>query len=370
MACSGLGRVRRGNESWARHTAQSLHGAGSRVTLFGGAPRLEPDPGLPYVHIPNLPREAPLLRRLLSWDRRYWLEQLSFATMLQAHLGRDPHDIVHVADPILALRMERWALRNGVRVVYKDGLRLGPPWIANFRFAQVLAPWYLEEGQRQGHDTTGWFVIPHSVDVERFRPVDDRAAIRRRLLPESVPADAFVVLGAGDFSPRSNKRLDWLMGEVARLPERRAAHLVLLGQSTAAERREFENLAASRLPGRVHLVPNVPPQEMPEWYRAADVFAHAALQEPFGIVFLEAMACGLPVVGHTFAVTEWIMGEGGIAVDMAASGELAAVLTRWAENPPARRAVGELARRRAETHFAPGEIVPLYQRMYDRILSS
>ncbi|MEV1290195.1 glycosyltransferase [Micromonospora sp. NPDC049679] len=48
---------------------------------------------------------------------------------------------------------------------------------------------------------------------------------------------------------------------------------------------------------RVHLVGAVPREEMPRWYRSADVLAAAPWYEPFGLTPLEAMACGVPVVG-------------------------------------------------------------------------
>jgi D-inositol-3-phosphate glycosyltransferase len=48
---------------------------------------------------------------------------------------------------------------------------------------------------------------------------------------------------------------------------------------------------------RLHLVGAVPPEEMPAWYRSADVVVAAPWYEPFGLTPLEAMACGVPVIG-------------------------------------------------------------------------
>lgn len=48
---------------------------------------------------------------------------------------------------------------------------------------------------------------------------------------------------------------------------------------------------------RVRLVGGVPPEEMPRWYRSADLLAAAPWYEPFGLSPLEAMACGVPVIG-------------------------------------------------------------------------
>ena len=48
---------------------------------------------------------------------------------------------------------------------------------------------------------------------------------------------------------------------------------------------------------------------MPALYNSADVFLHMSLLESFGNVFVEAMACGLPVVGHDTQRLRWIVGE-------------------------------------------------------------
>jgi glycosyltransferase involved in cell wall biosynthesis len=57
-----------------------------------------------------------------------------------------------------------------------------------------------------------------------------------------------------------------------------------------------ELAAAYHVADRVRLVGAVPNEEMPDWYRSADVLACAPWYEPFGLTPLEAMACGVPVV--------------------------------------------------------------------------
>lgn len=366
MVCSGLGRVRRGNETWARTVAAELHAAGVNVRLIGGGP-LQTD--CPYVRLRNVPREAPLLRRCLSWHHRYLLEQVSFGAALQRHLRREPFDIVHVADPALALRLHRQAARLKTRVVYKDGLLLGPPWCRKFDFVQVLAPYYRETAATADVDVERWFAIPHLVDVRSFAPAPDRLAPRRHLLGEAVPEDAFVVLAVGDFSPASSKRLDWIVQEAARLSPPSKMRVVFVGQSGRSDQREFEQRARVSLGERVRVAANVEPNDMRSFYQSADIFVHAALREPFGIVFLEALACGLPIVAHTYPVTQWIIGDAGQVVDMTMPGELGRVLTGWQGDPALRAELGRRARARAESAFAPEKIIPLYQEMYQRVLT-
>jgi glycosyltransferase involved in cell wall biosynthesis len=102
-------------------------------------------------------------------------------------------------------------------------------------------------------------------------------------------------------------------------------------------------------------------------YQVADVYAHAATREPFGIVFLEAMASGLPLVGHPWDVTRWILGEAGETVDMTVPGALREVLGRWRERPEERAVLAARARRRAVDQFSAASLVPKYLAMYERM---
>ncbi|HTH48601.1 MAG TPA: glycosyltransferase family 4 protein [Candidatus Limnocylindria bacterium] len=358
IACSGLGHVRRGNEAWAHALAEALHAAGEPVTLFGAGPL---PVSCPYRRLWSLPREHVLWRGWMGWLRRYQLEQYVFARSLRRALRDGGHDLVHVADPQLA-----WWVREAVRalpitVIYKDGLMLGPDWNWRFDRVQVLAPFYREEAMRLGKDAAKWAVIPHFVDATKFAPSAARAALRRKVLGETFSDDALVVLAVGDLAGRSQKRLDWVVRETAAVP---GAHLLVAGQATPADVMAFELAARPLLGNRLHLRPNVPPSDMPGLYPVADIFAHAALREPFGLVFLEAMACGVPIVAHRFAVTRWIVGEAGETMDMEAAGVLATVLKRWQVQPVYRSELSRRARLRAETVFAPAGILPLYRHLY------
>ncbi|MBV8269771.1 MAG: glycosyltransferase family 4 protein [Planctomycetaceae bacterium] len=361
LACSGLGDVRRGNEAWARAMAEALHAAGEPVRLYGGGPLS--DARCPYTRVWNVRRDWWGWPGRMTWGRRYAYEQQTFAWALVRRLRRDRPAVAHTADPVLAYRLSQAAPRGGFRLVYKDGLLLGPDWCRRFDWVQVLAPYYLDEAVKAGVRTDRWFVIPHVVDVTRFAPPIDRTAARHAVLGPAVPDDAFVVLAAGDFAPESNKRLDWVVSEVASLGPDSGVQLLLAGQAAPDHVRRVAELCRP-LGDRAHLRPNTPPDRMPDLYRAADAFAHAALREPFGIVFIEALSSGLPAVGHPFPVTAWIIGAGGATADMTRPGELAGTLDRWRRDSGLRREAGAAGRDRAKSEFTAGRIVPLYRQLY------
>jgi D-inositol-3-phosphate glycosyltransferase len=79
-------------------------------------------------------------------------------------------------------------------------------------------------------------------------------------------------------------------------------------------RRLWEVAESAQVADRIRLVGAVPKEEMPRWYRSADVLVSAPWYEPFGLTPLEAMACGVPVVatavgGLTDTVVDGLTGD-------------------------------------------------------------
>jgi D-inositol-3-phosphate glycosyltransferase len=100
-----------------------------------------------------------------------------------------------------------------------------------------------------------------------------------------------------------------------------------------------------RVANRVRLVGAVPREQMPQWYRSADVLACAPWYEPFGLTPLEAMACGVPVVasavgGLADTVVDGLTGELVQPRDPAALGR---TLRRFLDDPVRRLAYGTAA---------------------------
>ena len=197
-----------------------------------------------------------------------------------------------------------------------------------------------------GADPTRIVTIPPGVDLARFRP-GDRAAARAEL---GLPPDAVVLAFAGRIQPL--KAPDVLLHAAAALlardPALRARLVVLVAGgpsgSGLAEPTGLQQLAA-RL-GLDDVVRFLPPQAAPGLatvFRAADVVAVPSHNESFGLVALEAQACGTPVVaarvgGLPVAVAD---GRSGVLVDGHRAGPWADALASVALHP-ARRA--ELAR--------------------------
>lgn len=133
-------------------------------------------------------------------------------------------------------------------------------------------------------------VVPTGVDVGRFA-AGDGARIRRRL---GLAEADFVVGHVGRLAPEKN--LELLAAAVADfMAPRPRTHFLVAGEGPLRGRLE-ELFAARGLTSRLHLLGVLDRRELPDAYRAMDVFAFASLTETQGMVLMEAMAAGVPVV--------------------------------------------------------------------------
>ncbi len=383
LTCSGLSHVRRGVETWSREAFEALQAQGVPVTLFkgSGAPSaaLGTSPevhtnglrnGLPAVRVlPCVRRGSPLSNALartmppfawrLGLGSAYQAEQTTFAlSLLAAGIGR--FDLVHTKDPQVASLLQ-WARTAGVsraRVILNHGTEEPPAFLQRFEYLQHLAPFHLQEALEQGVRVRQQFVVPNFVDTQRFQP-GSGAAVRREL---HIPAEAFVVACVAAIK-RHHKRLDWLIREVAAVPE---AYLLIAGAPTQ-QTPELMRMAAELLGPRVRFVTDRPHERMPELYRAADVFALCSLKEMLSNAVLEALASGVPCVVSAHPVNRWAVADGGEAVDMEQSGAVAAALRRL-QDATRRRAAAERARQRAVSGFSTEVVIAQQVAMYHEVL--
>jgi glycosyltransferase involved in cell wall biosynthesis len=90
------------------------------------------------------------------------------------------------------------------------------------------------------------------------------------------------------------------------------------------------------MPGRFTRL-SLPAEQMPSLYQTADVFLHLSIEESFGNVFVEAMACGLPVVAHDSDRLRWIVGDSEFLCDTASPAEVARQVVLAKEAPASDR---------------------------------
>lgn len=134
-------------------------------------------------------------------------------------------------------------------------------------------------------------VIPNGVDVERLR--NPAAPLSKGDL--GLPDEAVVAITVSRLGPEKN--LPFLLNafkQVAReLPN---LHLVIIGKGREEEYLE-EMVRMLEMAGRVHLVGEVPYEEVPNWLALGDFFVITSVNESHPLSVLEALAAGLPVIG-------------------------------------------------------------------------
>jgi D-inositol-3-phosphate glycosyltransferase len=169
-----------------------------------------------------------------------------------------------------------------------------------------------------GADPARVAVAEPGVDLAVFRPgsqLEARAAV-------GVPADAVLLLFVGRIQPL--KAPDVLVKAAAELVRRRPdlrSRLVVgvLGGASGSGVRNpmgLTELAEQRGIGDlVRFVPPVDRATLAQWYRAADVLAVPSHNESFGLVAVEAQACGTPVVAANIGGLPTAVGEAGVLVD-------------------------------------------------------
>ncbi|MFN3429740.1 MAG: glycosyltransferase family 4 protein [Candidatus Sericytochromatia bacterium] len=199
-------------------------------------------------------------------------------------------------------------------------------------------------------------VLPLGIDTDRFQPTATRW-LRAHL---GLPDDAPILLYVGRLERR--KGVEVMIDAFAKLRERHPDATLLLagfstdtgpGQASLLDYLKRRAGALGALDG-VRFLGHVPYDELPRYYSGCDVFLAPSLYEPFGMVYLEAMACGKVAVGcDAGGVPEIIQhGQTGILVPPGDVESLAQALGGLVGNPDRRRAIGERARQSVLQHFS------------------
>ncbi len=197
--------------------------------------------------------------------------------------------------------------------------------------------------------------MPNGVDAEVFSPGESE--LRNRL---GIPADAFVAAFVATLDRAHHfKRLDLAIEALARLADPNV-HLVVAGGGELLD--DLRATAATAgVADRVHFLDAVPHAELPGVLRAADVFLLTTEPpESFGIVLIEAMACGLPVIATDYPGVRAVVDEGetGLLVGQGDPGAVAAALRELIDaGPQRRRAMGEAGREKAVLEWSWARLI-------------
>ncbi|HEU4321629.1 MAG TPA: glycosyltransferase family 4 protein [Roseiflexaceae bacterium] len=214
-------------------------------------------------------------------------------------------------------------------------------------------------------------VIYNWVDPELFRdvPEDLVGALRRRL----APAGEQIVLYAGRLSLQKGVEYLLATAEQVRAARPRTRWVVVGRMSPHAAQR----LQPFLMPGNDHILfEGVQPRaELACYYRAADCVVEPSVYEPFGMVAIEAMAAGTPViVSDIDGLREIVTDESGIRVAFEEhrvparpdSVALASAQIRLLADDQLRSRLGSAGQQRVQTHFSTTALIPYVLELYTR----
>lgn len=303
-------------------------------------------------------------------------------------LAREVGAAVIFVDPMLPLGLVGRALRAAPHLIVAHGAEItvpgrlpGPNLLARSvlrgAVGVVAAGHYpaREVARAAGCDLAG-IVIPPGIDVERFAPMEPA---RRDEIRAGFGFDPTrpLILGASRLVPR--KGFDVIIDAVAGLDPSVQLAISGAGRDRA---RLVARAARQGLGDRVRFLGRVPDAELAGLYACADVFAMACRDrwsgleaEGFGIVFLEAAACGVPAVaGRSGGSAEAVLdGETGIVVDPRSVWDVRRALHRLISDDELRRCQGGAARARAVAEFSyerlAARLAPIADGNFDPLVS-
>lgn len=204
-------------------------------------------------------------------------------------------------------------------------------------------------------------VIANCVDDERFAPDDEHLGRGRERILLSVN-DGF----------QRRKNVTVLLQAFARLRrDRRDVRLVLLGMEHEPGGPAATWARAQGLDSGVEFLGRRPHEEVSAWMRRAAVLVHPALEETFGMVLVEAMAQGTPVVaGRRSGAIPWVLagGRGGCLVDVTDAAALAAATGDLLDDPARGAALGRAGHALAWARYRTSAIVGHYLDAYARLI--
>lgn len=218
----------------------------------------------------------------------------------------------------------------------------------------------LAEATRRCGYTKPVTFIANGVDVEKFSPGESQ--LRTRL---GIPRDAFVVTLARRLYEKNG--VLYLARAFAQL-DHPGLHLIVAGDGS--ERQAFEQIIRDAgKQEQLHMLGGVANSDMPDLYRASNLSVLPSLLEATSIAGLEAMACGLPLVGTRVGGIPAILrhDDNGLLVEPRRPDQLAQAIQTLAADPSLCARMGARSRQRAVEEFSwqaiAGRTLHAYQQL-------
>ena len=323
LICSGLGNVKRGFESFTQECFDALSQVPELdITLFKGGGKSTDR----QISLWNFPRDSWLGIQLgkLTGRGAYFVEQVSFTCSLLFHIFRQQPDVIYFSDGTVGNVLWHWRKKTGqqYKLLFSNGGPLSPPFDRCDRVQQV-APTHLQTALQAGEPIEKHILVPYGIKMDpqlKVLSASEKANLRHKLeLPDDLP----IILSVAAIN-KSHKRMDYLIREVAHLPQPRP-YLLMLGQ-IESESPEIVELANQLLERDRFQIKTVASHQIPDYYQVADAFVLASLSEGLPRVLLESMSYGLPCIAHDYEIARFVLKDEGYFGNFELVGSLASII--------------------------------------------
>lgn len=347
------GEVYRGVETFVHELGNRLQNSGYEVVVYQNGPKIS---GSIYRTVST--------GLEVDWTKKngkvspphipftdYWGFLLKrFTSFVLKAIDKDVDIIIPTNGGWQVLFCKIWALRYGKKIVVTGHSGIGFDdrwnlWCFPNRFVAIST--FAQNWANRANPFVKSVTIHNGIDLNQFG---------KKVKPVKIDLRGSIVLNVGALIP--NKRQDLIIEAVSRLEN---VSLLLIGKGE--NERKLTDLGNRLLPNRFKIM-NFSYDQMPSVYASADLFSYPTVSwESFGLVLLEAMASGLPVVASDDPIRREIVGDAGIFVDPTDIKKYAdaiekALKTKWGDKP----------HKQAEK-FSWDDIAKKYMELFDKITS-
>ncbi|TSC96041.1 MAG: glycosyl transferase family protein [Parcubacteria group bacterium Athens1014_10] len=356
---SGLGHIQRGTETFFTEVMKKLsYKEDLEIFAFGGGKDFNLK-NVNYSRVPCFKRQLfnhfPKIKRLhLTHGHDY--EGLFFAISLIPKLLTKKFDLIFFSSfpyELLTYKIYKLFVNKKVKIVFSSGG--GSCWFySRFFFADCVQS---TDPMSQKFFSKRFYsvCIPAGTNSNIFYP----QKVSRATL--DLPDDKFIIFSSSAFE--KVKRIDFLIKAASQIKN---AYLLLT--SAGPEEKNIKELGYKLMGNNIKFLGMVDQQTLVKCYSLADVFCLPSKTEPFGLVLIESMACGTPVVTNNTEIQKWIVNGGGTCVDVTNMNSLIEALEKYKDKKLISQ-IGEEARKNVLKRFTWDIAAEKYYQLFKELVN-